>query len=115
MSSTTSATPVLPLPALPSLAVFFQSLFTKVTTDEASQAIAAILPPIQALSTGDGSGAEVIGAGIQIKGAVVSNLAVFQKIGVNDLAAAIAADLQAYQAQIQQIATAGAGATGSAV
>lgn len=77
-----------------------QQLLSKLTVDEATQAVAAITPPLQALVTGDGSTSSILGQWLALQGAVVANKAAFQKIGVNDLAAAFLAFVQTIPAQV---------------
>jgi hypothetical protein len=73
--------------------------FEKLSVDELNQAIATVSPSLQALATDDGSTTSVMGQWLSLQGAFVSNLSLFQKIGVNDLAAASLALLQQAQAK----------------
>ena len=81
--------------------------FTKLTTDELNAANATIQPILTSLATGDGSTPALLGAWISLQGAFTTNLALFQKVGVNDLASWLSTTItNAVTAAQAQIATA---------
>ena len=106
-SITTTPTPVTP----PTLS----SLFSKLTIDELTQVVTAATPALTTVATGDGSTTSLMGAWLSLQGAFIGNASVFQKVGVNDLGAAIlsAMNMALADAQAKAVASTTASATGS--
>lgn len=116
-STTTPNAAANPAAALAASAtVSLKSLFAKLTIDELTQVVNAASPALDSLSTGDGSTPALMGAWLQLQGAFIGNASIFQKIGVNDLATAILAEMNAALATAQATAAAStaSGATGTA-
>ena len=74
----------------------------------ANQAVIAVTPSLTALATGDGSTGALLGQWLALQGAFLANQSVFQKIGVNDLAAALLAFVQTLPARVAAAQTAAA-------
>lgn len=92
-TQTTTAAPADAAPA-PAAVPTAKQLFSKLTVDEATQAVAAVTPSLTALATGDGSATSIMGQWIALQGAILANKSIFQKIGVNDGASALLALVQ---------------------
>lgn len=71
----------------------FSGLLNKLSIDELTQVVAAATPALSSAATGDGSTTSLMGAWLQLQGAFIGNVSVFQKIGVNDLAAALLTEM----------------------
>lgn len=80
------------------------------TIEELTQGVNAVTPALTNLSTDDGSNASLMGAWLQLQGAVIGNSAIFQKIGVNVIATAILAELNAALAEAQALVNSGSAA-----
>ncbi len=67
------------------------TLFSKLTLDELTQLSGAVDPSLNTLASGDGQTSTIRGAWLNLQSAFLANASIFQKIGVNDLAAALIA------------------------